>query len=371
MKAFLAVKSLSPNYGGPAFSVSGLALALAEAGVEIGLWTSDESVLRSPLSPAHPAVRRLHGAVGDALARFGRPDLVHDNGIWLPHNHRLASLAASCGLPRLVSTRGMLEPWAVEHKRLKKKLAWWLYQRLDLCRASYHHTTAESEAENLRLLKLGVPIGVIPNGINVVEVDSRRRRPSEFRHALFLGRIHPVKGLALLLDAWAKVRPPGWRLLLAGPDEGGHRAELEKKIAAMSLVELVHFLGPLQGEAKERVYADADLFVLPSFSESFGMGVGEALAHGLPVLTTTGVPWPMLASCDCGWRVPITVDGIVDGLRAATSLAPGALRVMGGRGRELVRREFSWPNVAKRFIDTYQALLMRRTRCKQNSSGEG
>jgi glycosyltransferase involved in cell wall biosynthesis len=360
MKVFLAVKSLSPSYGGPAFSVSRLAVALADAGIDIGLWSDDLSGAKPPLLPSHPRIQLLAGNVTGAIRRFDRPDIVHDNGIWLPHNHRLATLGASLGLPRVVSTRGMLEPWAVSHKRVKKKLAWWLYQRRDLSRASYHHTTAEQEAENLRLLKLGVPIGVIRNGVNVVEANIRRRDQSEWRHALFLGRIHPVKGLTLLLDAWAQVRPRGWRLQIAGPDEVGHRAELEDKISTASLANVVRFLGPLDGAAKEKAFAGADLFVLPSFSESFGMAIGEALAHGVPVLTTSAVPWPMLAGRGCGWSVAPSVDGLTGGLRVATALGPDALFAMGEKGRELVRQDFSWSGVAKQFIATYETLLSRR-----------
>jgi glycosyltransferase involved in cell wall biosynthesis len=283
---------------------------------------------------------------------------LHDNGIWLPHNHRLASLAARRNLVRVVSTRGMLEPWAISHKKLKKQLAWWLYQRRDLRRASFHHTTAPAEAQNLRRLKLGVPVGVIPNGVDEAHVDHSQRHRSETRTALFLGRLHPVKGLSLLLDAWARLRPAGWQLQIAGPDEIGYRAALEDKITAASLSGAVQFLGSLDGAAKQHAFLEADLFVLPSLSESFGMAIGEALAHGLPVLTTTGAPWPMIAQRGCGWSVAPTVDGIADGLRHATALDSAKLAAMGESGRELVRSDFAWPNVAKQFITTYESLLM-------------
>ncbi len=360
MKVLLAVKSVLPSYGGPAFSVSRLAVALADAGVEVGLWASDMSAMKTPLLPARPSVRPMSGSVAEAMDRFGRPDILHDNGIWLAHNHRIADLTKERGMVRVVSTRGMLEPWAVNHKRLKKKLAWWLYQRRDLCRACYHHATAAAEAETLQQLRLGVPIGVIPNGIDIANVEPRRNGRSKIRTALFLGRIHPVKGLALLLEAWTRLRPSGWQLQIAGPDETGYRADLEKQISAAALSEAVHFLGPLGDEAKERAFVDADILVLPSFSESFGMAIGEALAHGLPVLTTTGVPWPMLSEHRCGWRVDPTVDGITEGLREATSLDPASLAAMGERGQQLVRRDFAWASIATQFIGAYEVLLARK-----------
>lgn len=357
MKVVLAVKSLLPSYGGPAFSVSRLALALADAGVAVGLWASDWSALKTPLLPAHSSVNPISGPIVEALDRYGWPDIIHDNGIWLAHNHRIADLAAARNVVRVVSTRGMLEPWAMHHKRLKKGLAWWLYQRRDLCRASYHHTTAGTEAETLRQFRLGVPIGVIPNGIDIANGGPRRDRQAGVRTALFLGRIHPVKGLSPLVEAWARLRPPGWQLQIAGPDETGHRAALKRQVAAAALSKSVDFLGPLDTDAKERAFYNADLFVLPSFSESFGMAIGEALAHGVPVLTTTGAPWPILAERGCGWSVAPTVDGITEGLRQATSMDPVALTAMGEGGREFVRREFAWPSIARRFIDSYEMLL--------------
>jgi hypothetical protein len=113
MKLFLASASLLPTYGGPAYSVSRLALALTEVGVEVGLWAPDQSAATTPLLPRASAVQRLTGTAAEALGHFGHTDVLHDNGIWWSHNHQLATIAAARGMPRIVSTRGMLEPWAV------------------------------------------------------------------------------------------------------------------------------------------------------------------------------------------------------------------------------------------------------------------
>src|ERR1017187_9819192 len=156
MKILLTGTSLLPSYGGPAFSVSGLAAALAEAGADVGLWAADQSAAATALLPSRSSVQRIVGTEIEAFNRFGHADVLHDNGIWLPHNHCLAVLAARHGIQRVVSTRGMLEPWALRHKRLRKSLAWSLFQRRDLKRASRHHATAEAEAQNVRCLGLGV-----------------------------------------------------------------------------------------------------------------------------------------------------------------------------------------------------------------------
>jgi glycosyltransferase involved in cell wall biosynthesis len=361
VRVFLAGTSFSPGYGGPAFSVSRLALALTEAGVEVGLWAPDGSAAGTTLLPAKSAVQRMTGSEAEALDNFGKADILHDNGMWLPHNHGLARLAAALRIPRLVSTRGMLEPWAMNHKRLKKAAAWWLYQKRDLKLANCHHTTAKAEARNVRCLGLGVPVWVIPNGVDVPEgapkIKDATKQKRQVKTALFLGRIYPVKGLPMLVEAWARVRPEGWILKIAGPDEAGHRIQVEKAVFAAGLSEVISFAGPVGGRAKRSAFFNADLFVLPSRSESFGMAVAEALAHGVPVLTTTSAPWPMLPERGCGWWVDPTVDGVTEGLRQATSRSSEALQDMGARGREFVAAEFGWGNVARKCILMYEAIV--------------
>lgn len=363
MRIFLAGTSLLPSYGGPAYSVARLAAALAEAGAEVGLWASDQSALSAPLLHTHGSIRVLEGNAAEALEKFGIIDVLHDNGIWLLHNHRLAVFAVQRRIPRIVSTRGMLEPWAAGHKRLKKNIAWWLYQRRDLQRAQLVHTTATQEACNLKRLRLGVPACVIPNGVDVPEINSKGGETTKalsasgWRTALFLGRIYPVKGLPMLIEAWARVRPVGWRLQIAGPDEAGHRAEVERAVSVAGLRDVVSFLGPVEGEAKTAAFFGAELLVLPSHSESFGMAVAEALAHGVPVLTTTGTPWAELTERGCGWWVAPTVDGIADGLRQATSQEAAALRTLGAKGRAWVVAEFGWETVANKFLRAYEQLM--------------
>lgn len=338
-------------------------MALAEAGAEVGLWASDQSSAATPLLPRESSVRHIIGTEGQALDRFGEIDILHDNGIWLPHNHRLATLAERRGISRIVSTRGMLEPWARAHKWFKKAIAWRLYQRGDLKKAHCVITTAEAEARNLQKLALGVPIVTVPNGVDIPE-----KRPqighaavesavcSRPRTALFLGRIYPIKGLPMLVEAWRRVRPKDWILRIAGPDEAGHRKQVESLVAAAGLQQVVSFTGPLEHGMKKAAFFDSELFVLPTHSESFGIVVAEALAHGLPVLTTTGSPWSMLPEQGCGWWVEATVDGIAEALRQATTLDPEELYAMGAKGRALVIAEFGWKRIADLMLSTYEAI---------------
>jgi glycosyltransferase involved in cell wall biosynthesis len=161
----------------------------------------------------------------------------------------------------------------------------------------------------------------------------------------------------MLIEAWARARPDGWILRIAGPDEAGHQKQVEKAVTAAGLGQVVSFTGPLAYGMKKSAFFDAELFVLPTHSESFGIVVAEALAHGLPVLTTTGAPWSILPESGCGWWVDPTVDGITEGLRRATILDPETLRSMGAKGRALVIAKFGWKCVADRMLSTYEAIL--------------
>ena len=358
MKVFLAATSLLPDYGGPAVSVSRLAMELAGVGCRVGVWASDQSVTRTPLLPASSSVQRLIGSAKEALTVFGNVDIIHDNGIWLPHNHFIAHLSSRRSIPRVVSTRGMVEPWAMNSKKWKKQLAWWSYQKRDLERAQCHHATADTEAKHIDCLRLGVPICVIPNGMDVrICLGKKEKGIDEQKVALFLSRIHPKKGLLMLIEAWAKVRPNGWTLQIAGPDEIGHIREVEAEILAAGLGNVISFIGALQGIEKERAFLNADLFVLPTYSENFGIVVAEALAYGIPVLTTTGAPWSVLLHKNCGWWVKPTVGDIAHGLKQAISCDSGMLAAMGRRGRAWVEKELSWGRIAGQFIQMYRDVL--------------
>ena len=286
----------------------------------------------------------------------------HQHGIWLRCSHETSTFASQNSIPLIMAPRGMLEPWAINNSKWKKKLAWFLYQKRDLQRVTAFHATAHSEAENIRRLGFKQPIAVIPNGVQLpkaIQSESAKegRLQGERKTALFLSRIHPKKGLPMLLDAWKKLSPEGWRLVIAGNDDGGHVAELQAQVKRLGLSEWVSYVGPLFGEAKEKVYREADLFVLPSYSENFGIVVTEALGYQVPVLTTTGCPWSELETHRCGWWVEPTPAGIEQGLRVALATSDLELSEMGARGRALVEEKYQWPGIAERMIEFYDWLL--------------
>jgi len=255
----------------------------------------------------------------------------------------------------------MMTGWALSHRPWKKWAAWHGYQKRVFEQASLLHATSTAEIEDLRSLGLTQPIAIVPNGVNVPD-SLPCDGGTENKRMLFLSRIHPKKGLPMLLDAWADVRPEGWTLELVGPSETGHRAELEDQAAMLGLDGEVVFSGPVDDADKWRKYAAADLFVLPSHSENFGIVVAEALAAEVPVLTTTGTPWQELETHDCGWWVAPEPDAIADALATATEKDRVTLAAMGRRGRELVESTYTWRAVGRKMRRVYEWLLSREAK---------
>lgn len=367
MRVLLTAASLHADYGGPAFNVARLAGGLGDAGIRVGLWAPDGSASSSALVRASPYLRCFSGLHSDGWDFVSKADVIHDNGIWRPFNHKLARLAKRIDIPRVVSIRGMLEPWAMANNRLKKRIVWQIYQRGDLKSARIHHATAEMEAESIRSLGLKVPVHVIPNGVELPERPvaipanaSPGGKDRAIRYASFLGRLHPKKGLPMLVNAWSRVRPQGWKLKIAGPDENGHRANLQEIVRNKGLCDVVEFTGTVAADEKADFFAASDLLVLPTYSENFGNVVAEALAHGVPVLTTKGTPWSSLIERRCGWWVEPTQDEVESSLRQALSCSVEELRDMGCNGHEFIREKYSWEILINRYIEMYRNIIEER-----------
>lgn len=354
MRVLHTIDSVRAEVGGPSHSVPMLVRALRSSGVDAFLWTYDRKGPRD-LSPSGISAEM---SLEDVLNGDRKIDVLHDHGIWRRANHQAARLAAIFDVPRMVSPRGMLEPWALSHRKWKKRVSWWLYQRKDIHSAAALHATAEMEAAQFRALGIALPVHIVPNALDLSDISVCPDCPDkEKKIVLFLSRIHPKKGLLMLVDAWAAVNPPNWIMQIVGPDELGHRADVEAKVARMGLKSSWRFQGAAEGQAKWKAMKEADLFVLPTHSENFGICVAEALASKLPVITTKGAPWEGLVTHDCGWWVEPTSDALATALRAAMALTSEQRTLMGEQGRTWIEREFSPCEVGKRMVESYEKTL--------------
>lgn len=359
---FGAVCGLAQGLRGGDVRIRAVGLADAFTQMDAPAWDGIETTACPVRGPAafgySPA---LAGALYAA-----QPDLLHVHGLWMYPSAASLAWSRRTGRPMVVSPHGMLDPWAVQHSRCKKRLAGALYEHRHLRGAACVHALCEEEARGIRAYGLRNPIGVIPNGVRLppeaggVSPPWADAIPAGARVLLYLGRLHPKKNLEALLRGWAQAtRIAGfedWYLVVAGWDQGGYEQRLEL-LARERAVPRVWFAGPQFGAAKDACFRHADTFVLPSLSEGLPMTVLEAWAYRLPVLKTPACNLP--AGFQAGAALPIgtDVDSIAQGLHTLLALGADRRREMGERGRALVEREFTWPQVAGQMVAVYRWVL--------------
>jgi glycosyltransferase involved in cell wall biosynthesis len=370
-------------YGGPPRSIHGLCKALHGHGARVQVFTTDAngmSALPPEVSarrdydgvpvryfphswPATPiGSRELTLALRPALEQI---DLVHVHGLWNRVVWAAARAARSAGVPYVLSPRGMLQDGALAHRPWRKRLAYALIERHTIAGASLLHATSEAERDALATIAPSIPVRLIPNGIDVDAPRAALTRhelevPSAGPLISFVGRIHQIKRLDLLLDAFARLVPrhPDARLVIAGPDEQGLRPGLESRHP--NLAPHTTWLGNIDTAQRDALLAHSHALVLCSDSESFGMTVVEAMAVARPVVVTSTCGWNDVQRHGAGLQVPQTPVAIADAL--ARLLDDHALaRRMGLRGRALASTTYSWNAVRDAFLSAYRSVLDGRS----------
>ncbi|PTR11623.1 glycosyltransferase involved in cell wall biosynthesis [Cereibacter azotoformans] len=326
-------------------------------------WTDGDQDRWEGAQPSAFAVRGIPKSFGYApelaaeLTRFD-PDVVHLHGLWMYPAFAVLRWHRMTGKPYIYSTHGMLSRVALGFSPIKKRIARLAFQDAALGQAAVLHATAEAEAEEIRSFGLRNPVSVVPLGIKPAVVPPVT--PEQAKRVLTIGRIHPVKNLATLIEAWARLecKFPHWTLEIVGPDEGGHLAELQAMATRLEVRQL-NFRPAVFGWERDKCMAGADLFVLPTKSENFALTVAESLMMETPVIATRGAPWPGLVRERCGWWIEQGVDPLVDALNAAMSLTDEQRSEMGRRGRAWMLRDYTWRSIADRMLAIYQAATRR------------
>lgn len=366
--------------GGMGFAAIRHAESLSKAGAYVTVFaatTSNESLIKPTGSSrrfrlVHAPSSRLpvrgHIDICTGMNRLfqeSQYELIHLHGLWRPIHVIAAVLSQYRQVPFVISPHGCLEDWAIRQKWIRKNIALKTYQGLVNLRAAMFFATSDQEVQSLRKIGISQPIATIPIGIDLEHL-SLRVNQTQRRSMLFLSRLHPGKGLLDLVEAWRGIRNENWRIVIAGPDVNGHRLHVQKMIHQYGLEKDFEFMDRVGGKKKQRCFESANLFILPSYSENFGISILEALANQLPVITTTRTPWRDIQERHCGWWVEPGVAGISAAMQEAMAMPRVALEAMGQRGRQLVEEKYSWNMIAQNSLHVYEWLL-GRTSCRPTS----
>jgi glycosyltransferase involved in cell wall biosynthesis len=368
------VPSLQERHGGPSKSVRALCRALARAGHVTELLTTAPDAPPRGFAAIDPTTglnvrtfrrdwpqRICPSHALAAAVRASPAEIVHHHALWLRTLHYAHAQSKRSRVPLVLSPRGMMSHWAWNHRRLRKQISEFLIHPGAFKAVNGWHATSEGEHDDIRALGFKQPICVAPNGVDAPaqeEIEAARNywhevcpetatRPT----ALFYGRFHQKKRLIELIDVWIEHTPREWLLLLVGIPEDYTPAVLEEYALKLSAAGRVRaFAGP----GRPAPYAAANLFVLPSHNENFGLAVAEALAHGVPAVVTDTTPWLQLNEDRRGWCVPWAEFG--SALQLATKESSAALHDRGLRAQTWAVGAYSWIRTAQQLGEFYQGL---------------
>ena len=381
MKIGFVTASASRKGGGLLGSIQPLAknLDLLD-GVTISVLALDDEFATADLSGWRPLVPSIFPVRGPRAFGYGagmaaalaeqNADIFHSHGLWMCPSLAVNRCGQQINKPYVISPHGMLDPWALAHSGWKKKLAGILYENRNLRAAACIHSLCGAETDAVRSYGLTNPVCQIPNGIDIPSPGKVYPQPpwadtipEGKKVLLYLGRIHPKKGLKNLLAAWSKVRAftvtsaYDWVLVIAGWDQGGHEAELKQQANEAGINDGVLFIGPQFNESKAACYFHANAFVLPSLSEGLPMVVLEAWAYGLPVIMTSQCNIPEGFAAGAAIQVETNPDDIARGLGRFFEMSELERVEMGNNGLSLVIRRFTWDKVAFEMKSVYEWIL--------------
>lgn len=366
MKVVQVLSSLFYDSAGPSYSVPGLARGLWENGVDVEIYTRDPKPKREfpyPVKTFPSTLKRLTRlGCSDGLKRGLRKiaqeaDVIHSNGLWMMPCVYPAWAVRGTRCRLVVAPRGALAKWTIRKNRWIKCLFGWAFQYSALRRVDMFHATSVKEYEEIRAAGYRQPVVILPIGMDLPVVERPARKAGDMRKIVFFGRLHSVKKVDDLIMAWAGVcdRMPDWCVEIAGPDFGVRR-QLEELVASHQIPR-VKFVGEIKGQDKYEFLASADLYVLPSLTENFGITIAEALACGTPVIASQGTPWRGLVDNQCGWWVENSPEAIAKAIQEAAVMPRTELMQMGQRGRRWIERDFSWAGVGLKMKSAYEWLL--------------
>lgn len=348
------VQSLEPLEGG---GLGAAARQLHDAMSERGMESSLVATRAANFSESWPRVRQFErrglpklfyapGLGHEAHVFVEGNTIIHGHGLYVYPNMVFGRLTRTQAKPLVYHVHGFFEPWILQRSRWKKRVAHWMFENANFKHVRLWRALTGREADQIKaVVGPNARVVVAPNGMDLAAVKPAQfARPGGRRRALFLARLHPKKGLDLLLRAWAQAGSAAtdWELVIAGPDEGGHGAQVRQWVASAGLTSSVSFTGSVSGAAKYDLIASADLFVLTSYSEGLPMAPLEAMAAGLPVALTHECNLPEAGQAGAGWLCAAEQAAVNGMLAQALRADDTERRQRGAAGRALVEQSFSW-----------------------------
>ena len=388
MRITHVIDSIEPSRGGPPVVATRLASAQATLGHEVSILSYCAPDHREAITGFYqhipgrsnvtlkflePDWNRFSYLVHDSTIAdmLKGSDVLHLHGVWEPLLVEAANQARIMGIPYAVRPAGMLDPWSLKQKMLKKRLAMMLGVRRMLDRSAFVHALNRDERYLLEPLHLACPIHVIPNGVFPEEVSPLPERGlfrAKFPQVgnapfiLFLSRLHHKKGLDYLAEAFAIVARTrqNVRLVVAGPD-GGALEPFKREIERLGLTDRVLIPGPLYGPDKIAAMVDANCFCLPSRQEGFSVAITEALACGTPVVISNACHFPEVDEFGAGIITPLQPFSIASALLRVLD-DPNLAATFGSAGRNMVLSRYTWPKIAQLAVDIYTGAIVRCVR---------
>jgi len=280
-------------------------------------------------------------------------NIIHNHGLWRMPNLYPLAIKKEKNIKIIVSPRGSLSQAALNISKYKKNIFNTLFRQNDLLKeCDSFHATSLKEKDEIRELGFKQPIAIIPNGIDIPSCTKKTFSKNKIKF-LFLGRIHPIKGLELLINAWKEIDDKKTILDICGycEDENYYKSlkNLVKKLGISNII----FSDKVFGESKKNKFLENDIFVLPSKTENFGLVVAEALSYGLPVIASENTPWKIIEEKKCGWIVSLNKENIISTINVAKNLSSESLKRIGNNGRLFVQDKYSWKKLNAQYVEYY------------------
>jgi glycosyltransferase involved in cell wall biosynthesis len=358
--------AISEESSGPSYSVRRLTESLIEIGRDVELvsleWPNTPKINILHTFPIYGNTRigrspELFDWLNKRASKTANTPIFHNHGMWQMNAVYPGTIANKYNIPYIVSPRGTFSQKAFNSGSIIKKCFWPLYQRPSFKNVSLFHATSYQEYLDIRNRGFKQPVSIIPNGIDIPPRFEKSEQ--SIRTLLFLGRIHPIKGLDLLLPAWKILQDkfPDWQLRIIGNDFGYHGTTGYKnkiiKLSNQLKIKRVIFSDALFGIEKWKAYSDSDIYILPTYSENFGVTVAEALSSGIPVIVTKGAPWENIEKIGAGYWTDIKIESLTNAMEKLMLMTPYEINKMGEKGRDWMINEYSWNYIANKMSNMY------------------